>query len=143
MIYQNLAVTIPTVLGVLLAQGPVPGQDMNIFDKYGIPLGMVVIMMGALAYLEKARSTKDKTLAKERQEREQKLDERQLKREQAESERRELELEQRKLEREMYERQLDKKSQELQATTDWLRERYAEILEEILDGDGQDNGPRI
>lgn len=140
MIYENLAVILPTTFGVMLAQSAVPIDNMNVFDKYGIPLGMVVIMMGALAYLERSRSRKEDSLAKERLEREKKAEDRQIKREQMESERRDLELEQRKLEREVYERNLDKKTQELQVHSAWLRGLYEDLLKEVME---DSNGPTL
>lgn len=126
--YDTVIKTIPAGIGIAISQvGPVDAGSF--FEKYGVPLAMLVVTIYAIIYQESSRTK-----------REAKIEEQRVKREGLEREERELEREQRKLEREMAERQLNKKTEELQASAEWLRTRYDELIEKLVNAP-QNQGP--
>lgn len=129
--YDTLVKSVPAGIGIAISQVS-PVDAGSFFEKYGVPLAMLVVTIYAIVYQEMSRTK-----------REVRIEEQRVKRESLEREERELEREQRKLEREMSERQLNKKTEELQASGQWLRERYDELISRLVTTDTNNEGPKF
>jgi flagellar biosynthesis/type III secretory pathway M-ring protein FliF/YscJ len=124
--YETITKTIPALIGITIAQVD-PNFAGGFFEKYGVPIAMLVVTIYAIVYQEVSRNRREKMLEEQR-----------LKRDTLEREERDLEREQRRLEREMSERQLNKKTEELQEQTKWLRGRYDVLMTKLTESQNFD-----